>query len=151
MNRIALYFLVAMFAVSSVNGAIMSSEVRSQKLDAIRKLVSAGVVQVEEERLGVAPSPFSSDLGIMAEEVKLEELVLSDEELLEKLSNHVNPTGIFMFGGEFYLIFKEKKLKVGSELAVEIDGFEHSVKIAEITGSTYRIQKGDAELQLKLK
>lgn len=151
-KRIHTALVLALVTSSSVDAAIMSSEVRAEKLGAIRALVSADVVQVEDSLLSVAPSPFSPDLGIRSEEEpEMGTLALSDDELLEALSEHVSPTGIFMFGGEFYLIFKEKRLKVGSNLDVPFDGSDYSVTITEITGSTYRIRRGDAELQLKLK
>lgn len=129
----------------------MSSEKRIESLDAVRKLLSNEVRPVESAMLERASSPFVPNLGnvVIAEEE--EEVVLSDEELLTALSDYINPTGIFMFGGEFYLIFKEKKLKIGSELRVNFNGGEYTVTISDITGSTYKVRRGESELQLKLK
>ncbi|WP_200358353.1 hypothetical protein [Pelagicoccus mobilis] len=131
----------------------MSSEDRAEKLDTVKALVSVEVRAIEPELLDKAPSPFSRDLGLVRpeEEAAEEEIPLSDEELLQALSDYVNPTGIFMFGGEFYLVFKERKMKVGSEILIRLNGKEYTVLVTEITGSTYRIRRGDAELQLKLK
>lgn len=147
--------LVAFFASTFyffAESAIMSSEVRTEKLDAIRSLVSASVIPVEDSLLSLAPSPFAHDRGIRDEEAEeTEKVVLSDEDLLQAISASVNPTGIFMFGGEFYLIFKEKRLKDGSSIAVTYEGAEYNLQISEITGSSYRVRLGDAELQLKLK
>ncbi|MBD5781809.1 hypothetical protein IEN85_20075 [Pelagicoccus sp. NFK12] len=129
----------------------MSAEARMKALDDIQETLNNKVLPIEEELIAVAPSPFVPDSGkkvVVEEEV---EVVLTDEELLKELANYVNPTGIFMFGGEFYLIFKEKKLKVGSELGITYNGANYSVVITEITGSTYKISRGDSELQLKLK
>ncbi len=130
----------------------MSGEERSEKLDKVRSLLTNEVRPIDEALVARAPSPFVPDLGKkVAAEGNQAEVALSDEELLLELSNYVNPTGIFMFGGDFYLIFKEKKLKVGSELEVTFNDVEYNVTITEITGSTYTIRRGDSELQLKLK
>jgi len=151
-QTVALFFVFLSGGACFLEAAIMSSDARAEKLVAIRSLVSADVQVVDPDILAAAPSPFAPDLGIEKEaEIAVEQIELTDEELLAELSQYVNPTGIFMFGGEFYLIFKEKKLKVGSEIAVRFDGSDYLVEITEITGSTYRIRNGDAELQLKLK
>ncbi|MDQ8186101.1 hypothetical protein [Pelagicoccus sp. SDUM812002] len=129
----------------------MSAEDRAEKLGEIRKLLSDSVRPIDESLVEKAPSPFVPDSGKKVVVEEKVEVVLTDEELLKELSNYVNPTGIFMFGGEFYLIFKEKKLKMGSGLGITYNGAEYSVNITEITGSTYKISRGDSELQLKLK
>lgn len=134
------------------NAAIMSNEERTAQLEVVRELLANEVRPVGEEELAGIVNPFSADRGV--EVMKEEEVVaevLTDEELLSALSEYINPTGIFLFGGEFYLIFKEKKMKVGSKVGVVYNGVEYGVTIAEITGSTYTIKRGDSELQLKLK
>lgn len=144
-----LLFAVSLSGVSQA--AIMSAEARAESLEGIRAVLANEVRPLGDELIAEAPAPFVPDRGetvVVEEEV---EVVLTEEELLAELSKYVNPTGIFMFGGEFYLIFKEKKLKVGSELGITFNGAEYSVTITEITGSTYKIRRGDSELQLKLK
>lgn len=134
------------------HGAIMSSEVRSKRMDAFRTVLSGNVIPIEVGLLEPASDPFVPGLGNDVElEEEITQATLTDEELLSALSRYINPTGIFMFGGEFYLVFKEKKLTVGSELPIRYDGEDYSVKIVAITGSAYKVRYGGSELQLKLK
>ena len=138
---------------SSACASIMSGEERSEKLDSIRAILDHEVVAVEADLLGAAPDPFQPNHGL----VEREEITavasgnLSDEELLAKLVEYIKPTGTFAFGGEYYLVFKEKKVKTGSEIGVVYNGTEYKVLISDVTGSTYTASYGDSELQLKLK
>lgn len=151
------YFSVGVFCfclsafVEMSHGAIMSAEKRAESLSRIRSVIANEVRPLDEDLVSLAPNPFVPDRGeviLVEEEVQV---VLTEDELLLELSKYINPTGIFMFGGEFYLIFKEKKLKVGSGLGVRFNGVDYNVSITEITGSTYKIRRGESELQLKLK
>lgn len=152
LHRKTILFVGLFLASASLaQAAIMSAETRAKNLADIRGVVINDVRPLSEEIVSTAPSPFVPDSGetiVVEEEV---EIVLTEDELLAELSKYINPTGIFMFGGEFYLIFKEKKLKVGSELGIKFNGANYSVMITEITGSTYKVRRGDSELQLKLK
>ncbi len=150
-RKICFVFSV-LFVLSNVShAAIMSAEMRAESLDEIRNVLANKVRPIDEETASRKLNPFVPDSGkqvVVEDDV---EVVLSDDELLLELSNYVNPTGIFMFGGEFYLVFKEKKLKVGSEFGIKFNGTDYGVTVTEITGSTYKIRRGDSELQLKLK
>lgn len=132
--------------------AIMSSEVRAEKLASIHFAVKAEVKPLERDLIDVASSPFVPDLGkLKVAEDAPEPVLLSEEELLEALSQNITPTGIFLFGGDFYLVFSEKKLKVGSALVVNLNDTDYNVTIEEITGSAYQIRLGESVIQLKLK
>ncbi len=128
----------------------MSAEVRAKDLNEIRNVLANEVRPIGEESEYRKLNPFVPDVPQDVVEDH-SEVVLSDDDLLVELSHYVNPTGIFMFDGDFYLIFKEKKMKVGSELGITFNGADYGVTITEITGSTYKIRRGDSELQLKLK
>ncbi len=143
-------FAILASILGLAEGAIMSEETRLEKLQAYQDLLDNEIRPIELELLEQTPSPFQPGLGREVKEERVE-IVLTDEELLEKLSNYINPTGIFSIGGEYIIIFKEKKLKVGSEFGIAYEGKEYLVKITEITSRTYTVQRGVSELQLKLK
>lgn len=143
--------LVVCALTSHSFSAIMSSEARAEQLKIFKEILDREVTPLEDKLFLAVSNPFVPNHGKVAAVEVEEAVVLSDEELLESLATYVNPTGIFMFGGEFYLIFNEKRLKVGSELGVKLNGVDYIVTIAEITGSTYKISRGETELQLKLK
>ncbi len=150
-RKTILFVGLLLASANLAQAAIMSAETRAKNLADIRGVIINDVRPLSAEIVSAAPSPFVPDSGetiVVEEEV---EIVLTEDELLNELSKYINPTGIFMFGGEFYLIFKEKKLKVGSELGIKFNGASYSVMITEITGSTYKVRRGDSELQLKLK
>lgn len=154
-NMLKLVFIVTVVNVFAVcaSAQIMSNEVRAKKVSDATELLNNKVKPIDADRFAHAVSPFTSDLGKVnvAKVESVAEENLTDGELLNVLSGYVNPTGIFLFGGDFYLIFKEKKLKVGSALDIVYKGNEYTVTVAEITGSTYTLQYGESELQLKLK
>lgn len=144
---LACLFLMA----TSVSAAILSEEERQEQIRIVQALLANEVRPIESELLERGVRPFSPDRGaVLVEKVEARE-VLTDEQRLRALSEYISPTGIFLFGGEFYLIFKENKKKVGSKVGVFYDGVEYEVTIADITSTTYTVKLGDSELQLKLK
>lgn len=149
--KTGLIFILAVSIGQLVSSAIMDADVRREKLDTIHALISNEIKPVESELISVAQHPFIPGRGIVEEAPVREVVVMSEDELLAALSEYINPTGIFMFGGEFYLVFKESKLKVGSEIRLTFNGEQYVVIISEITGSSYAIKRGDAELQMKFK
>lgn len=150
--RSTLFLAAACSCFAVGHGAIMSEDERAEKMDAIRAILNGDVRPVEKGLLESAPSPFIPSLGkFEASEGVKERVALTGDELLRELSKYVNPTGIFLFGGDFYLVFKENRKEVGSEIKIMYEGTEYSVTISEITGSSYVIRRGDSELQLKLK
>lgn len=144
-------FAGLLVAAQTAMPAIMDADVRRQKLDTVHELVSNEVRPIEMDLISAAPNPFVPNASVLVETEEKVEVILNDTELLAALSEYINPTGIFLFGGEFYLVFKEKKLKVGSEIGITYNGTEYSVTIAHISGSNYTVRRGNAELQLKLK
>jgi len=147
--------LAASFAFEA-SASIMDSEAREKKLQVVLDLVSSEVREVDAGMLAVAADPFEPrrpEPEAEEEEVleEPEEATLSGRELLLELSRNINPTGIFYFGGEYYLVFKEKKKQVGSEIETSYGGSDYSVTVSRIAGSSYSIRLGDAELQIKLK
>lgn len=147
-----IFVLTLSFCVlQAATAAIMDAEERRQKIDTVSDLVSVGVDPLDAVALNAALNPFVPDTGSTVELVEEEEVVLSDDELLAALSEYINPTGIFLFGGEFYLVFKEKKLKVGSEIEIIYNNTEYTVIVTRITGSNYTVRRGNAELLMKLK
>ncbi|MDQ8201661.1 hypothetical protein [Pelagicoccus sp. SDUM812003] len=151
-RNISVVCFLALFS-GSLHGQILSIESRQEKLDTMKALLGKTVVPVEADALGYAVNPFNSEqTGLVEEEVEAEVAVdLSDKDLLQALSQYINPTGIFLFGGEFYLIFKERKMNVGTRFNVLYKGNQYAVTVTEINSSSYSVRYGEAELQLKLK
>lgn len=138
----------------SADANIMSKEERAQAFELARSLVDRSVAPVEADRLALAPAPFSRNLGIekaVAENPRSARSVVSPADLLPKLAHQLNPTGIFVFGGEYYLVFKEKKVKAGAAVAVPYENNEYTVVISDIRHTHYTVAYGGSELQLKLK
>lgn len=141
----------SLLMAASVSAQILSEDERQKQIEAVEALLANEVRPIEPDLLRHASRPFSPDRGVViAEKVETKE-VLSDEQRLRALAEYISPTGIFLFGGEFYLIFKENKKKVGSTIGVFYNGVEYEVTIADITSTTYTVRLGDSELQLKLK
>lgn len=139
---------------SAADANIMSKEERSQAFALARSLVDRSVKPVEADRLALAPAPFSKNLGIqkaVEEGPEATRVVAAPADLLPRLANQLKPTGIFVFGGEYYLVFKEKKVKAGAAVAVPYENNEYTVVISDIRHTHYTVTYGGSELQLKLK
>ena len=86
----------------------------------------------------------------MVEEVIVDKN-LPPHELIPLLAENVNPTGIFAIGGEYYLMFKEEKVKAGGVLPIMYQEKEYNLEIVSVFRNAYSLRLGDAELEIKLK
>ena len=143
--------LLAATLATVCDAAIMSGEERAAKLEAAQSLLLNQVRPVEQALLAKARDPFAPGLGNEVEEQKIAVAALSDDELLPVLAQSINPTGIFAIGGDYYLIFKEKRIKAGAPMPILYNGTEYNVMVTDITGTSYTVKLGNSELQLKLK
>lgn len=145
--------LLALFVgvMGIAQGQIMSEEARAQKLEVSRNLLNRNVALVEKELIAKAPNPFSRGLGIAVEVVVEEVEAISGDELIKELGRQINPTGVFMFNGEYLLIFRERRARVGDMIPVMYQGEQYQIIISEISSASYKIQYDGLELQQKLK
>lgn len=75
----------------------------------------------------------------------------SDADLLEEIARQINPTGSVELGGEPYLLFTEKRQKIGDKVTVSISGVEYEVEIISIDKSRFRLRYNNLETTRSIK
>jgi hypothetical protein len=130
---------------------VKEPEVRKAKIEIAKRLLSKRVVLPDEKLIVAIGDPFdvSNEVIEVVEEV-VEEKV-SAHELIPLLAKNVNPTGIFTIGGEYYLMFKEDKVKSGGTISVEYKNAEYNLEIVRVLRNAYSLRLEDAEIEIKLK
>lgn len=71
---------------------------------------------------------------------------LSDEQKLKAIAPQIQPTGTMVLGGEAYLLFGQKKLKVGDALPIIFEGDTYNVLVTDIQTINFSIRLGESEL-----
>jgi hypothetical protein len=70
----------------------------------------------------------------------------SDNELLALLSSQMNPTGTAVLGGEPYLLFGQKRIKVGEKLPISFENVTYELEVTAIERTTFTVRYKTAEL-----
>jgi len=141
--------LILAFATISYS-AVNSPEERKDKIELSKRLLDRKVVLLTEETITLVGDPFSVFLKVVEAIVVVEES-LSAQELMPILARNVKPTGIFAIGGEYYLMFKEMKIKSGGSVPVKYQNVEYNLEIVNVLRNGYSLRFGDAEVEIKLK
>ncbi|MDE0767563.1 MAG: hypothetical protein OSB19_04170 [Opitutaceae bacterium] len=141
--------LILAFATISYS-AVKSPEERKDKIELSKRLLDRKIVLLTEETITLVGDPFSVSLKVVEGIVVVEES-LSAQELMPILARNVKPTGIFAIGGEYYLMFKEMKIKSGGSVPVKYQNVEYNLEIVNILRNGYSLRFGDAEVEIKLK
>jgi hypothetical protein len=141
--------LILAFATISYS-AVKSPEERKDKIELSKRLLDRKIVLLTEETITLVGDPFSVSLKVVEGIVVVEES-LSAQELMPILARNVKPTGIFAIGGEYYLMFKEMKIKSGGSVPVKYQNVEYNLEIVNILRNGYSLRFEDAEVEIKLK
>jgi len=150
--RISIIVWAALCGPSIGLSVVKEPEERQAKIKIANQLLSKKVVLPEDELIASIGDPFavSPDEEVVVAEEVVEEKV-SAKELIPLLAKNVNPTGVFTIGGEYYLMFKEDKVKAGETIAVLYKNKEYNLKIVNVLRNAFSLRLEDAELEIKLK
>jgi len=75
----------------------------------------------------------------------------NDLQVLEAIAPRVNPTGTVQIGGLDFLLFGQKRLKVGEMLTITYEGSVYLIEIASIERNNFRIRLNSEELVRPIK
>lgn len=75
----------------------------------------------------------------------------NDSQILEAIAPRVNPTGSVRIGGVDYLLFGQKRLKVGEMLTITYEGSVYMIEITSIERNNFRIRLNSEELVRPIK
>ncbi len=76
---------------------------------------------------------------------------LSDDQKLKAIAPGIQPTGTIALGGESYLLFGQKKLKVGDSLPIVFQGATYDILVTGIQSTSFSIRLGGADLVRPIK
>lgn len=74
-----------------------------------------------------------------------------DRELLAAIASRVTPAGTFFFGGERYLQFSKKRLKVGDRLTVTYEGLDCTLELTAIDATNFTLRLNREEITRPIK
>lgn len=124
---------------------------REATLATVARLVA---VPLAPAAAAIAKDPFypaATDLTDLTEKVKADPSLISPQERLEQIAAQINPTGSVTLGGEPYLLFTEKRQKIGDKVTVSIDDVEYEVEIVNIDKSRFRLRYNNLETTRSIK
>ncbi len=75
----------------------------------------------------------------------------NDLQVLEAIAPKVRPTGSVQIGGLDYLLFGQKRLKVGEMLTITYEGSVYLIEITSIERNNFRIRLNSEELVRPIK
>jgi len=70
----------------------------------------------------------------------------SDQEFLSLLATKLNPTGVLMLGDNQFLLFGEKKVKVGDTINIPFDKESVSVELIDLTSTSFTLKLNSEQL-----
>jgi hypothetical protein len=77
--------------------------------------------------------------------------VMSDSDLLQILAAKIRPSGSGEIGGEPFLLFVEKRLKIGDKIPVTHEGIEYSLEIVSIESNRLKLRYHSQEIVRAIK
>ena len=130
---------------------VKEPEVRKAKIEIAKRHLSKRVALPDEKILVAIGDPFDVSKEVIEVVEEVVEEKVSAHELIPLLAENVNPTGILTIGGEYYLMFKEDKVKSGGTISVEYKKTKYKLEIVRVLRNAYSLRLEDAEIEIKLK
>jgi hypothetical protein len=156
MNYRPLLACLAVLAPSlnaQTDGSISTPASRDALVASASRLATAETPASVSSSLGI--DPFSPPAANLRWEVTPENgpraSALSDAQLAEVLIAAIQPTGSMLLGGEPYLLFTERRQKIGDKLVVSVDKVEYTVEIVSIANNRFRIRYNGQEAERPIK
>ena len=122
-----------------------NSQARAGILDQGEKLLADPVHQYDTASL-VLSNPFvpkqTEKPKVLAKNVR----PASDEDFLVILAAKLNPTGVLMLGDQAYLLFGEKKVKVGDPINIPFEKESIEVELIDLTSTSFTLKLNNEQL-----
>lgn len=77
--------------------------------------------------------------------------ISGDREILITIASRVLPTGTFSLGGERFLQFSKKRLKVGDKLTVTHEGQDYTLELTAIDATNFTLRLNREEITRPIK
>lgn len=154
-RRIALLCLALPLATVFLRaqGTVSTSASRETIVETASKIATATASTAVPAKL--APDPFYPPAANLRPEVapdaESKASGLTDEQLAKALIDALKPTGSIQLGGEPYLLFTERRQKIGDKLVVTLDKVEYVIEIVSIASNRFRIRYNGQEAERPIK
>ncbi len=155
MTRIPKFTLLALVlaAASVATAQVSTPKARDEAVAAAAKLAKQDSSTAAPAAVAVDPlnPPKENLLWDYDPDAKKTQVSRDPGEVVRALAKMIEPTGSVNLGGEPYLLFTERRQKIGDILPVSLDGVEYSVEIVSITPTRFRIRYNGQEAERTIK
>ncbi|MEZ5275655.1 MAG: hypothetical protein R3F07_04670 [Opitutaceae bacterium] len=142
-------------APAQTTGTVISVKDRTDTLELADQLLSTKP-NTFAEAIAVARDPFEVMMAqAVVSDMPVETVAAAprynDRQILEAIGPRVDPTGSVRIGDTDYLLFGQKRLKVGEKLTITYEGSVYAVEITSIERNNFRIRLNSEELVRPIK
>ncbi|HEU5078198.1 MAG TPA: hypothetical protein VFT72_03255 [Opitutaceae bacterium] len=95
-------------------------------------------------------NPFAPEKAVAKIDPK-SKVPLSDHELLASLAAQLIPTGVLMMGDQSFLLFGEKKVKVGESIHITFDKDSYDVELVDLSRTAFTIKLNNEQTTRSIK
>lgn len=147
--------ILAQPVVAQVTAMVVSVKERTDALALAEELLAEPSIQ-RIDSLTASRDPFEVMVAEAVAtgspvEVQVAGPRYNDRQILEAIAPRVEPTGSVRIGDTDYLLFGQKRLKVGEKLTITYEGSVHAVEISSIERNNFRIRLNSEELVRPIK
>jgi hypothetical protein len=137
-------------AMQLYGGEVVSSGKRQATLDLASQLLTVRKNPASELPDDLT-NPFNPGVKAADNQKPTRTPSSSDRDVLVKIASTIAPSGMMMFGGRPLLMLREKKLRVGDSLKLNLDGFDYIVVITAIDPTSFRLRLNREEITRPIK
>ena len=136
---------------------LLPPQKRADTLNLARNLLTSKVLDSSEDTLA-SMNPFDpiQPSAPSAEPEKgpvqsVATVVVSERDLLKKISEEIMPSGMMLLGDRTFLLVGKKRLKVGDRIAVSSDGIAYELEISAIDRTSFTLRLKNEEITRPIK
>ncbi len=136
-NIIRIALLVLVIPVIEGNAkSVVSTAVRNEKIELAKHLLESRK-DGDSSSFKDLTNPFSMSGRVLNRisvrpKTDIMKKVYTDSEIVKAVAAKINPTGIVRIGGEDFLLFGQKRLKVGDILTINYENESYPIIISKI-------------------
>ena len=155
MRTILSLFSIGMISLCQISAQdIVSPQKRAVSLDLAKSLLTTQPLGMTDDELE-RKNPFnpvavaSAQSAVVAAESAAP--VVADRDRLSQLASQLIPTGSVQLGGTAYLLFGQKKFKVGDSLPISFQGSIYELVITAIERTSFSLRLNNEEITRPIK
>lgn len=151
--KVPVYLAFFCFGITALSAQDVSTpQKRNGSLDLARKLLTSQPVHVDSAEV-LSKNPFNpqAPAPVEVEVAPSSPVVIADRDLLAALSATLAPSGSIRMGDTQYLLFGQKKFKVGDPLPIVFQGVTREVVVADIQNTSFTLRLRNEEITRSIK